>query len=1366
MATISLAAAPEFSGQRQDFARWCAQFKAHMRVYHSINLDAEGDVDDAKWLIVRDQLIMVLPRSLFKTVKGEVSGRRMWTKIVEKYKRGGLLQMQHVKDKLEQMVLKKHAGMEGYLSDKMECFEMLKANKIELNSVEKILSLLKGLGPEYDTIREQVDEQFSPDNDEAANEALLASCVERLKRRARLLKANGTESTVQTRAAMTTVKTSTKGVGSRKKAQVRTCWTCGKPGHIAANCRSNSDRGARGPQQNRAGCFICGEKGHTLRYCKYNTFQASAAQSETSIEVKPREREEGSWGVGGFATSIEMATAYDIQFEISSFLLDDEDQEEQEEVTTGASYAAVSSISDSSIEKPRDMIADSGCGMHMTPHADELMACEPCKGSVVLANSERIPIVGVGRKTLWLDDKTDVGKSVSVDYPCFLVPQLVRPLFSIGEFTRATGTEISFRSGKLVIKAPEGELAVEGRNNIFMIPHREHLAMGAALSLKRWHHRLGHCSYEYARQALNEGNVVFDPGSSDGKCDICLIANMKRFPFPRESHNRSTDNLDLVAVDLFGPLPSSVNGNIHGIVYTDDATRMSYFYPLKRKSDATDTLKLFCADVGKMKKLRMDCAEHLIAGTFEELRVDLGIGRDESTPYCPQQNSIVETRIRLSHEIMRAIMKWAMMEDEWWEYAMATAVYIMNRLPTKANGMMSPISKWTGKRPRLDHLRTFGCKCVARIPPERRPTPKKLADRGAEAVFLGYSVRQKSYIVVLVDDMTITTSRSVEFYEEIPGGPLLKSGEYSDDEDFPEESETDDSEARGTDEVLDTIDALPESSSTSTEGSTRYVRRNRKKPSKYWVAAMAWHQDMAQALSALHEEYEPQTFEEAVSHPTDGGEWRRAIKEELRNHQANKTFKVIPDQPNRNKVSLKWVFARKRNALGQVVRYKARLVARGFSQRYGVDYDKTYAPVISMTVFRVLCAIAVKHDLQLFQVDVTAAYLHAELDELIVVQTPPGMEVPKDMSVALQKALYGLKQSGRKWKELITRWLCENGFVHLDSDPCVFVNQQDSIAIGMIIGVYVDDICGAAKSAAQWKTFVEKLAEAFPIKEGELGLYLNIVCARVGREITLHQQQYTLQLLKRYGMDECRTVTTPMDSLLVDTSGEDAVDEKAYRTLVGSLQWLANSTRPDIAWAVNQLAKYSSSPTHTHQLAAKRVLRYLAGTSSLGIKFSGDADNSDLHCFVDSDFAGDIETRRSTYGYIVFLAGGPVSWRSKRQECVTLSSTEAEYIGISEAGKQVKFLRLLLREMNMLPEGMQSVIFNDNRNAVSMTNDDESFRKTKHIEVRFRWIQEAIRNKMMNVAWVPAKEMVADILTKAVKRQVFEELRDKIMTKV
>ena len=178
------------------------------------------------------------------------------------------------------------------------------------------------------------------------------------------------------------------------------------------------------------------------------------------------------------------------------------------------------------------------------------------------------------------------------------------------------------------------------------------------------------------------------------------------------------------------------------------------------------------------------------------------------------------------------------------------------------------------------------------------------------------------------------------------------------------------------------------------------------------------------------------------------------------------------------------------------------------------------------------------------------------------------------------------------------------------------------------------------------------------------------------------------------------------------------------------------------------------------------MLRYLAGTSSLGIKFSGDADNSDLHCFVDSDFAGDIETRRSTYGYIVFLAGGPVSWRSKRQECVTLSSTEAEYIGISEAGKQVKFLRLLLREMNMLPEGMQSVIFNDNRNAVSMTNDDESFRKTKHIEVRFRWIQEAIRNKMMNVAWVPAKEMVADILTKAVKRQVFEELRDKIMTKV
>ena len=181
-----------------------------------------------------------------------------------------------------------------------------------------------------------------------------------------MLKINGAESTMQTGAATTTVKTSKKGrdAQSTTPMKVRTCWTCGKTGHIAANCRSSSGNSAKGSQQNRAGCFICGEKGHSLRYCKYNTYQASAAQSEAAAGAKSREREEGSWGIGGFATSVEIATAYDIQFEISSFLLDDEDQ--VEDAVTGASYAAVSSTSEAGIAKPRDAIADSGCGMHMT----------------------------------------------------------------------------------------------------------------------------------------------------------------------------------------------------------------------------------------------------------------------------------------------------------------------------------------------------------------------------------------------------------------------------------------------------------------------------------------------------------------------------------------------------------------------------------------------------------------------------------------------------------------------------------------------------------------------------------------------------------------------------------------------------------------------------------------------------------------------------------------------------------------------------------------------------------------------------------------------------------------------------------------
>ena len=361
-------------------------------------------------------------------------------------------------------------------------------------------------------------------------------------------------------------------------------------------------------------------------------------------------------------------------------------------------------------------------------------------------------------------------------------------------------------------------------------------------------------------------------------------------------------------------------------------------------------------------------------------------------------------------------------------------------------------------------------------------------------------------------------------------------------------------------------------------------------------------------------------------------------------------------------ISCKWVYKVKTRSDGSIERYKARLVARGFSQQYGLDYEETFSPVAKITTIRVLLALAACKSWSLWQMDVKNAFLHGELDKDIYMEQPRGFEskIHPDYVCKLKKALYGLKQAPRAWYGKIGEFLVQSGFKVAPSDSSLFVKAKEGRLA--IVLVYVDDLIITGDYSEEIQRTRENLSVRFQMKElGELKHFLGLEVERTKEGLFLGQQKYAKDLLQRYGMLDCKPISTPMDPnvRLQEDEGNDLEDMTMYRQLVGSLIYLT-LTRPDISYPVGVVSRYMSKPKKPHLDAVKHILRYVKGTINFGIMYKKTID-CQVMGYCDADYAGDSCTRRSTTGYFFSLGSGAISWFSKRQPTVALSSTEAEY---------------------------------------------------------------------------------------------------------
>ena len=372
------------------------------------------------------------------------------------------------------------------------------------------------------------------------------------------------------------------------------------------------------------------------------------------------------------------------------------------------------------------------------------------------------------------------------------------------------------------------------------------------------------------------------------------------------------------------------------------------------------------------------------------------------------------------------------------------------------------------------------------------------------------------------------------------------------------------------------------------------------------------------------------------------------------------------------------MFKLKHDVDGRVERFKARLVAKGYAYKYGIDHDEIFSPVIRFSLIRLLLAFAVQHDFLIHQMDVGTAFLNGKLDEEIYMQQPEGYVKPGEEHLAckLEKSLYGLKQSSRCWNKAFKESVEKLSFTQASADPCVFIRNTDTLSI---IAIHVDDLVILAENILEMQRLEGSLKVQFKIKDmGELHYYVGvcIVQDKERKQVYLHQGQYIEKMLKRFGQTEAKPVSIPAD-LNVKLQKEDGVsgpvDTVTYQSIVGSLLYAAITTRPDIAQAVGVVSKFCANPTQSHLTAAKRILRYLKGTVYLGLSYKKCADGN-LIGYSDADWADDVDDRHSTSGNVFLLAKGAVSWLSKKQATVALTTTEAEYVALSAATKEAIWL--------------------------------------------------------------------------------------------
>ncbi|KAG4037393.1 Retrovirus-related Pol polyprotein from transposon TNT 1-94 [Phytophthora cactorum] len=699
----------------------------------------------------------------------------------------------------------------------------------------------------------------------------------------------------------------------------------------------------------------------------------------------------------------------------------------------------------------------------------------------------------------------------------------------------------------------------------------------------------------------------------------------------KSSPNRAKQVLEVVHSDVCGPMQTpTFGGKCYFVTFIDDKSHFCVVYLLRNKSEVAAKFAEFVAfaetQTGKrVKTLRSDNGGEYTSSTMAKFCSDRGIVQKFTPPYTPQLNGVAERMNRTLVKCARCMLEHAGLPKTYWGEAVVTATFLRNRCPTRAiNHDKSPHQVWTGKKPLLANLKVFGCHAHVHVPKEKRT---KFDARSVRCRFLGYSEHEKAYRFEELESGRVLVSRDAQFMEDVFDGGrrdyhqrevvVIQDEETTDQDSLQsdeDDKEEDDEAAR--DEGFEPCSKRhPRTQSLEEAVEVPSAKRQSRRQTLDEMSAVAREDGSFEAAYAVVSVgVMPTTFKSAME-SSDAVKWKEACDSELESLHKNDTWDVVPLPKGRKAIGCRWVFRVKENQDGEIERFKARLVAKGFSQKYGIDYDETFAPVAKFTSIRAVLSMAAKYGLKLHQMDVKTAFLNGLLDEDIYMAQPDGYvdEDHPDYVCKLKRSLYGLKQSPRMWNQTIDDFMLKLGFKKCESDHCVYIKRNDQEMIFVVL--YVDDLILASSSDELLESTKRALSKRFEMTElGELEYFLGMEIKndRDSGKVTVRQTKFLKSILTKFGMQDSKPVKTPQDPRLKLTKNmceggcqhEDTMKNVPYRSAVGGLMYLMVATRPDLAAAVGVLSQFAADPCPTHWQALKRVLRYLQATPTHGLEFS------------------------------------------------------------------------------------------------------------------------------------------------------------------
>ena len=516
----------------------------------------------------------------------------------------------------------------------------------------------------------------------------------------------------------------------------------------------------------------------------------------------------------------------------------------------------------------------------------------------------------------------------------------------------------------------------------------------------------------------------------------------------------------------------------------------------------------------------------------------------------------------------------------------------------------------------------------------------------------------------------------------------------------------------------------------------------------------ATHQAFLVAITVADE---PRSFKQAMQTKV----WKNAMGSEIDALEENGTWTIEDLPPGKRAIGSKWVYKIKHNADGTIERYKARLVALGNKQIEGVDYGETFAPVAKMETVRLFLEVAAGKDWSVHQMDVHNAFLHGDLDEEVYMKPPPGFYTTDDKKVCrLRKSLYGLKQSPRCWFGKLTSALRDYGFVQSLSDYSLFSFDKGGIQINILI--YVDDMIIASNNSGALDIFKNYLASCFKMKDlGAVKYFLGIEVSRSSKGFYLSQRKYAMEIVSEAGLLGSKPASFPLEQNHKLALSESPLLRhlEQYRRMIGRLIYLS-ATRPDLTYCVHVLAQFMQTPREDHWQAALRVVRYIKGTAGQGILLQAKPDFQ-ITGWCDSDWASCPLTRRSVTGYIVQVGASPISWKTRKQDTVSLSSAEAEYRAMAFLTKELLWLKRVLTDLGIKHDQPMRVLC-DSKSAIHIATNPVFHERTKHIENDCHFVRDKIQSGIIATTHVPTTSQLADIFTKPLGRQSFDTFRNKL----